>query len=111
MDTTNYSHVLSEIISRNHPDYIGQGFYRTKENKIDYTAFITADRNAYAIIDMRLFDLKRGKTILIAPQTDHSIRSMQIQSPQLSSDQMEDYTKSLLEKEEVVSFFTAKGNI
>lgn len=111
IDTTNYSHLLSEIISRNHPDYIGQGFYKTKKNKIDYTAFITADRNAYAIINMRLFDLKYGKTILITPQQDGSIRSLQIKSPILSKDEIENYTKGLLEKENIKMFFMAKGNI
>lgn len=111
IDTVNYSHLLSEIISRNHPDYIGQGFYKTLENKIDYSAFITADRNTYAIINMKLFDLKYGKTILIAPQNDGSMRSLQVKSPVLSKDDIEEYTKSLLEKEEIKMFFTAKGNI
>jgi len=111
VDTVSYAHLSSEIVSRNHPDYIGQGFYKTKESKVDYSAFITGDRNAYAIINMRLFDLKNGKTILIAPRKDGSLRSMQVKSPQLSSEQIEGYTIRLLENEKVKAFFTASGNI
>lgn len=111
VDTLNYSHVSSEIVSRNHPDYIGQGFYKTRTNKIDYCAFISADRNSYAIVNMRLFDLKNGRTIVIAPQTDNSFRSMQIVSPPLSSDQIENYTKKLIEKAEIREFLTRKGTI
>jgi hypothetical protein len=111
IDTTEYSHTSSEIISRNHPDYIGQGFYRLKNNKVDYMAFIAANRNAYAIVNMRLFDLTLGKTILIAPQRDKSFRSMQIKSPKLSSETIESYTKQLIKKKEVVDFFTGSDNI
>lgn len=111
VDTVNYSHLSSEVVPRNHPDYIGQGFYKTLTNRIDYVAFLTADRNAYAIINMRLFDLKNGKTILIAPQSDRSLRSWQINSPVLSSREIENYTKMLLEKEEVKHFFLDKGAI
>lgn len=111
VDTLNYSHVSSEIVSRNHPDYVGQGFYKTKTNSIDYSAFITADRNSYAIVNMRLFDLKYGRTIIIAPQTDNSFRSMQIESPPLSSEQIENYTKKLIEKAEIREFLTRKGTI
>jgi hypothetical protein len=111
VDTLNYKHLSSEVISRNHPDYFGQGFYKTKNAKIDYVAFLTADRSSYAIINTRLFDLKYGKTILIAPQRNKSLRSMQINSPKLSSKQVEDYTKKLLDREDIKLFFNAKGNI
>ncbi len=111
IDTLNYTHTSSEVISRNHPDYIGQGFYLTKNNRIDYMAFLAANRNSYAIVNMRLFDLTLGKTILIAPQKDQSFRSMQIQSPKLSSKTIETYTKQLIKRKEVVKFFTKDGNI
>ena len=111
VDTVDYSHCMTEVLSRNHPDYIGQGFYRTRNNRIDYAAFITADRDAYAIVNMRLFDLTKGKTILIAPQKDGTFRTLQIPSPRLSSMEIEDYTKTLLDKEVSRSFFTAHGNI
>lgn len=111
IDSTNFTHFQSQIISRNHPDYIGQGIFRTKNNIIEYVAFLTAEQNSYAIVDTRLFDLKFGKTILIAPQKDKSLRTMQIKSPFLSSEEINNYTDSLLIKNEVIDFFTKQGNI
>ena len=111
IDTVDYSHVGSQVISRNHPDYIGQGFYKMKDTRVDYTAFITAERKSYAIVNMRLFDLSDGKTILIAPQKDKSFRSMQVNSPKLSSQEIETYSHQLLQEQRVIDFFTKPGNI
>lgn len=111
VDTINYTHTMSEVVSRNHPDYIAQGFYKTLNDRIDYAAFITADRRAYAIVNMRLFDLTKGKTILIAPQKDQSLRSMQIDSPPLSSAEIEAYMKALVQEKRVREFFVGEGSI
>lgn len=111
IDSLNYTHLGGAIISRNHPDYVGQGFYKTKNNKIDYVAFITPNSNSYAIVNTRLFDLNFGKTVLIAPQKDGSLRSLQIESPDLSSKEIEDFTDQLLKEERVMDFFTKPGNI
>jgi len=111
IDTAKYTHTYAQVISRNHPHYIGQGTIKTKNNKIEYVAFITADRNAYAIVNMRLFDLSLGKTILIAPQKDKSLRSMQIKSPLLALKEIDTYSDTLLKKKEVISFFTQEGTI
>lgn len=111
IDSVNFSHVGSEIISRNHPDYVGQGFYKTKNSKIEYVAFTTPEDESYAIVNTRLFNLNFGKTILVAPQKDGSLRSMQIESPQLSSEEINRYTDKLLQEEGIVEFFTKPGNI
>lgn len=111
VNPTNKDSYAAHIISRNHPHYIGEGMFQTKNNKIDYTAFITADRNSYAIVNMRLFDLKLGKTILIAPQKDKSLRSLQIDSSNPSYQEIDSYVDKLLEKKEVIEFFTKEGNI
>ncbi|PQJ76612.1 hypothetical protein [Polaribacter glomeratus] len=111
IDTVNYNLNQRTPVSRNHPDYLGQGFIKTKNNRIDYVAFQTAENAAYAIINTRLFDLNFGKTILIAPQKDKSLRSFQVKSPTISSDSIIDYTKKLLNKQKVVEFFGKKENI
>ncbi len=111
IDSVDFSHVGSEIISRNHPDYVGQGFYRTKSATIDYVAFTTPENESYAIVNTRLFNLNFGKTILIAPQKNGSLRSLQIESPQLSSEEVNQFTDKLLEEGIVVDFFTKPGNI
>ncbi len=111
VDTANYTHQQKLAFSRNHPDYMGQGQYKTQQNTIQYVAFLRPNQDSYAIINMRLFNLKQGRTILIAPQKDGSLRSMQIDSPPLTSAQIDQYTDKLLKQKEVEDFFTYHGNI
>lgn len=110
-DTATYSHTMNTVISRNHPDYIGQGYINTSVQKIDYTAFLTAGRNSYAIVNMRLFDLQNGALVLIAPHADKSLRSMQIATPALSTNTIDSYTDSLFRQKNIIAFFTEKGTI
>lgn len=111
IDTVNYTHLHKLIVSRNHPDYIGEGFFQTRQNKIDYLAFHTVTQSSYAVVNLRTFDLSKGRTLLIAPMKDGSLRSLQIASPPLSSDELDAYTKELLDNQKVKTFFTAVGTI
>lgn len=112
IDTVDYSHFASQVVSRNHPDYIGQGAIYTKTSTpVEYVSFLTADRNSYAIVNMRLFDLSIGKIVLIAPQKDKTFRSRQVDLPPLSSEDLDQFIEELLKKPEIVSFFTNEGNI
>ena len=111
IDKENYALDQRVVVSRNHPDYLGQGFVATKELKIDYLAFQTAENTAYAIVNTRLFDLKHGKTIIIAPQKDNSLRSLQVRSPQLTSESVTGYTRELLKQKEIIDFLEQQANI
>jgi hypothetical protein len=111
VDATNFTHAGVHIISRNNPDFIGQGFFKTKNDEIDYTAFLTAERDEYAIVNMRLFNLKHGRTVLIAPQKDGSLRSIQIANPILSDKEIKAHIEKLLKQDDVKKFFTDDGNI
>lgn len=111
LDTENYNLNKSIAISRNHPDYVAQGYVETKSNTVDYFAFDTAEGESYAIINTRLFNLNFGKTILIAPQKDGTFRSLQVKSPELTSETIEAYTKELVNENKVKIFFTDKNNI
>ena len=112
VDTNGYSYTNVDIISRNHPHYVGQGVVKTKKNEIDFVAFLTADRNAYALVNMRLFDLRIGRVVLVAPKKDGSFRSLQLESPVMSSDEMKKHVQVLLKSnQEVIDFFTQPDNI
>lgn len=112
IDISRFTHTNVSVSSRNHPHYIGQGFVKTKNNQIDFVGFITADRNAYALVNMRLFDLRIGRIILIAPKKDKTFRSMQLDAPIMSADEMDEYIQGLfMNNKEVTNFFTAPGNI
>ncbi|HLT52514.1 MAG TPA: hypothetical protein VKZ97_01395, partial [Flavobacteriaceae bacterium] len=101
----------SIAISRNHPDYLAQGFVKTKTQTIDYVAFTTAENTAYAIVNTRLFDLSFGKAILIAPQKDGTLKSLQIKSPDLTSNSVMEYTFTLKNKPKIIKFFNNKDTI
>jgi hypothetical protein len=100
------------ISSRNQPSYIGQGSCTTKDIKIDYLSFITPKISSYAIVNMRLFDLNEGSTIIIAPQKDKSLRSLQLQSEEIiTKDKLEIYFENLLQKSIVKEFLNDNENI
>lgn len=107
IDLKAYSTHRLQVISRNHPDYIGQGYIKTKLNPIDFMAFITPEGNDYAIINMRLFNLNYGNFIIIAPQKDGTLRSLQLNEKEIGSDLLEDFIKSdILNRTDIIEFLT-----
>ena len=108
MDENEYN---SHISSRNNPDIMGQGRFETKDSQADYIAFLTVDRYNYAIVNGRLFNLRFGRTVLVAPQKDSTFRSMQIDFPLIGADDVRTYIDSLITKSKARSFFATPGNI
>ena len=112
IDAESYTHTDVSSISRNHPHYTGQGFVKTKTSQVDFISFLTADENAYALVNLRLFDLRIGRIVLIAPQKDGSMRSLQLDAPVMSVEDMDQYIKNFLSEDtQTIDFFAAKGNI
>lgn len=101
----------SSVNSRNYPDKLGSGVIKTKTNSVEYIAFSTGDRKQFALVNQRIFDLDQGQLILIAPQKDGSLRSMQIKTPLLESKEIGDYIKNIVQQENVKEFFLNKDNI
>ncbi|MEN2284474.1 hypothetical protein AAGF08_20180, partial [Algoriphagus sp. SE2] len=107
VDLEGYSTHRLQVVSRNHPDYIGQGYIKTTQNPIDFMAFITPEGNDYAIVNMRLFHLNYGNIIIIAPQKDGTLRSLQLKEKELNSDILDDFIKSdLLKRQKIIEFLT-----
>lgn len=111
IDTVNYTHGSAYILSRNNPAVTCEGFYKTQTDEVDFMAFLTPNRDEFAVVNMRLFNLKFGRIILITPQKDHSLRSLQLKAPVLSNKDARLYLDKVLEKDNVKSFFINKGNI
>lgn len=108
----NAENFQTNIVSRNHPDYIGQGMIKTRNEKIEFIAFITPERKQFAIVNLRLFDLELGRTILIAPQRDGSLRSMQIKSAEiLESKDLKSYNIEILNDKKIIEFFNNPNTI
>lgn len=110
-DTINYDDVNIDGVSRNHPDVISQGYVRTSQSdKIDFVAFKSANNDAYAVVNMRLFNLNDGCVVIVVPQEDGSLRSMQIKPDELLSFQtLRSYLTSLFtENKKVNKFITTR---
>lgn len=108
-DTVSFDDVNVHGISRNHPDVICEGYVRTSEaSKVDFVAFRTANNDAYAIVNMRLFNLNDGSVVFIVPQEDGSLRSMQVKPDELLTfATLREYITSLATEDEAVSKFIA----
>lgn len=112
IDTQNHVPGMALMSSRNHPDYGGEGCVITKTNRIDYVAFTTPDKGSFAIVNMRLFHLEHGSTIIVAPQKDGSLRSLQVKTDEVGNKAVFNHLKnSVLQREDVVQFLTAEGVI
>lgn len=108
IDEKNNTHWNANITSRNHPDYVVQGWIKTSINKIDYTAFLTADRREYTIINSCLFDLDVGRIILIVPSSEKNgiLYSRQIKIPIISSKEVEHEILRILNDPNIVDFYS-----
>lgn len=112
IDTVNYTHGSAFLSSRNNPDVTCEGSFKTKKgDEIDYMAFLTANRDEFAVVNMRLFNLKFGRIILIAPQKDHSLRSLQITTPILSTKEIPSYVDKTLSQDNIKTFFLDNANL
>ncbi|MCD1118454.1 hypothetical protein [Chryseobacterium turcicum] len=112
IDEKNFKSMKSQIVSRNFPDVIGQGYIKTKENKIDFSAFVTLENDEFAIINMKLYNLKYGNIILIAPQKEGSLRSIQILADEnLTTENIKMNVEKLLKNQQIKSFFTNENVI
>lgn len=73
---------LNQIMSssRNHPIYLGQGIVKLKDNRsIRWVASQSDDlRHDMAIVNMKYFDLTKGRLIIVVPMEDGSLRYKQL---------------------------------
>ena len=100
-----YTDTASHIISRNHPNYIGQGHIQTHGLSLEYLAFSKGDAPATAVVNLKLFDLTKGNTILLAPMPDKSIRVKQLDLGYLSMSGAESQVEDLLKEPSHLEFF------
>ena len=103
-DTPDEEH-RSIAISRNHPDYLAEGRFTTAAGNVDWITMQLAERRAYAIVNMQLFDLLAGRVILIDPQADGSLRFLQRAMPLRSQAQVEGFVAELAKDPGVQRFF------
>lgn len=102
----------SLIYSRNHPDVIGEGSLLTKAGPIDYVAFMTPENERFAVVNMRLFNLRYGDVIVLAPHRDGTFRSLQLRGPKRTSTNVEKKLDEYVRTEEAIEeLLLAPGTI
>lgn len=99
----------SVVWSRNHPDYFGQGYVKSNLGNIEYAAFITAEGQSFAIVNTRLFNLSYGRTIVIAPQKDGTLRSLQLALGDMEKDGLQQHNEQLLSNEHLKRLLESPG--
>ncbi len=108
----------SWVTSRNHPNYLAEGRIPIKSITIDWLSMQLADRTAYAIVNMRLFDLRFGRLVIVAPQPDNTLRFLQVETGDLLPEGKEmppivnnlnAHISNLLKKKKVLDFVNRFG--
>jgi len=104
------------ISSRNFPHILSTGKQETISGSIDWVHTGLADGNNYLLINQRVIDLNFGRTILVAPQKDGSLRMMQLKSrPSFQESKKKEFHDEIIQKlktdSKVFEFFTNAGTI
>lgn len=89
------------VDSRNYPYLTAQGIFKVTNNEFDWVFSASPDGFATLLINMKLFDLRFGETIIIYPQTDKSFLYDQIKDSPNNYENFEDFKASILNKTKV----------
>lgn len=76
--------------SRNHPTYLAQGRVVAPEAGIDWVSIVLPDAQDRLVINTRVFDLGGGRTVLVAPLADGTLRFLQVDTPPLAAGSLEE---------------------
>lgn len=102
----------SHIVSRNYPHYLSTGKQKTSMGEIDWVQMHRADGDNFAIVNQRYFDLHFGRTLIVIPHKDGSLRILQLdhcpasisidQSAEEKMKQLEEFYQALRNDKKVV---------
>lgn len=109
-DTVNWTDARVYGVSRNHPDITGEGYIKTgPDSRVSWVALDAANGDSYLVANMRLFNLNLGRFIVIVPQTDGSLRSLQLAVDRpVSQFDAKDYIQSRLSEDKVRRFIATR---
>lgn len=86
----------SLVDSRNYPYLTAQGTFEIQNNALDWVFSASPDGYSTLLVNMKLFDLRFGETIIIYPQKNDSFLYDQIKDSPNNHKNFEDFKKSLL---------------
>lgn len=84
------------VDSRNYPYLTAQGTFKVPNNEFDWVFSASPDGFSTLLLNMKLFDLRFGETIIIYPQKDNSFLYEQIKDSPNNYENFEDFKKSIM---------------
>lgn len=99
------------VESRNYPYLTAQGIFKTADNEFDWVFAYSPDGYSTLLLNMKLFDLRFGETIIIYPQKDKSFLYDQINDSPNHYENFEDFRDSILKLPRVQNQLISAKNI
>lgn len=99
------------VESRNYPYLTAQGRCKVKNNRLDWVFTASPDGFSTLLLNMKLFDLRFGETILIYPQTDQSFLYHQLKESPNRYTNFETFKSKILSYEMVANQLKSKHNL
>lgn len=84
------------VDSRNYPYLTAQGYFLVNDNEYDWVFSASPDGYSILILNMKLFDLRFGETIIIYPQEDNSFLYNQIKDSPNNYENFEVYKEVII---------------
>lgn len=99
------------VDSRNYPYLTAQGTFEAKNNEFDWVFSASPDGFSTLILNMKLFDLRFGETIIIYPQKDKSFFYEQIKDSPNNYGDFEEFKKKIMSNPKVKNQLDSEKNI
>ncbi|MFI1771957.1 hypothetical protein [Thalassobellus citreus] len=99
------------VDSRNYPYLTAQGIFKVINNEFDWVFSASPDGFSTLLLNMKLFDLRFGETIIIYPQKDESFFYEQIKDSPNNYGNFEDFQKSIIANPKVKKQLISEMNI
>lgn len=110
-DQPDSENVSLNVSSRNYPHHTCQGRMTTSIGNVDWFAMHLASGVKFATVNTKYFNLEFGQTILVAPQSDGSLRFKQVRLPTLATDEIDEQIIQLSQQDTIMEFFKNPSNI
>lgn len=96
------------VESRNYPYLTAQGTFYEPDTNFDWVFAASPDNFSILMINMKLFDLRFGETVIIYPQNDMSFLYDQIDDSPNNYSDFEDFKKAISSNRKVLSKLNAR---
>jgi hypothetical protein len=99
------------VDSRNYPYLTAQGIFTVKNNTLDWVFSASPDGFSTLMVNMKLFDLRFGETIVIYPQSDQSFFYHQLKDSPNNYPDFEAFKQAILAHPQVKAQLASPNNI